>query len=365
MKNLNYILKTNGDLSEVTITGVKEGVKTVTIPDTIKGVPVVHLGSACFKHSALEKVTFKTKHLKTIEYESFENSAIKSIELPEGVEEIETSAFNRCKNLTRIKFPVSLIRAEWGVIQNCPNLQRIEMDEKEPGISSISVENNCLISTTYSVMTYKEVIAGCSKSIIPEGTTLIRMNAFRGSGIKSVTIPADVKEIKQYAFADCTDLQKVKFAINSNLKRIDCAGFMNTALSQIILPQNIEEINSSAFRDCKNLTQVLTNKKDLFDPYTHWENTRYGQIIYSDAFAFCTSLEFVEIPIAIENIWRDTFANCDKLKTLSIQRKLHIFDIKKAGKGNRKLKTLIMPGEEIKFTSSKKLWDEIGRKVKV
>ena len=365
MKNLNYILKTNGDLSEVTITGVKEGVKTVTIPDTIKGVPVVHLGVACFKHSALEKVTFKTKHLKTIGYECFENSQIKTIELPEGVEEIDTSAFNKCKNLTRIKFPISLIHAEWGIIQNCPNLQKIEMDEKEPTISYISVENNCLISTTHSVVTYKEVIAGCNKSVIPEGTTLIRMNAFRGSGIKSVTFPIDVKEIKQYAFADCTDLQKVKFAINSNLKKIDCAGFMNTAISQIILPQNIEEINSSAFRDCKNLTHVYTNKKDLLDPYSSWENKSYDKTMDSNAFASCSNLEYVEIPLGIKNIWGNTFSDCSNLRTLSIQRKLYVFDVKNAGKGNRKLKTLITPGEEIKFTSPKKLWDEMKRKVKV
>lgn len=365
MKNLNYILKSEGDLSEITITGVKEGVKTVTIPDSIKGVPVVHLGVACFKNSTLEKVLFKTKHLKTVEYECFENSQIKTIELPEGVEKIGTSAFNKCKNLTKIKFPVSLMRAEWGIIQNCPNLQKIEMDKKEPGISSISVENNCLISTTYSVVTYKEVIAGCNKSIIPEGTTLIRMNAFRGSGIKSIAIPLDVKEIKQYAFADCVDLQKVKIAFNSNLKRIECAAFMNTAISQITLPQNIEEINSSAFRDCQNLTQVLVNKKDLFDPYSHWENTRYDQTIDGNAFAFCTNLEFVEIPMAIENIWGNTFQDCDKLKILSIQRKLHIFDVKKAGKGNRKLKTLIMSGVEHKFTSAKQLMAEVTKKVKV
>ena len=47
--------------------------------------------------------------------------------------------------------------------------------------------------------------------VIPEGTTIVRTNVFRGrTDLKSVAIPASVKHIDAGVFLGCTNLEIVK-----------------------------------------------------------------------------------------------------------------------------------------------------------
>lgn len=79
--------------------------KEITIPEK-----VVELRQSAFAGcEALEKVTFLTTGLKSIENSCFLNCPVLSeVQLSEGIENLEMDSFARCPSLTTIKFPNSI-----------------------------------------------------------------------------------------------------------------------------------------------------------------------------------------------------------------------------------------------------------------
>ena len=118
--------------------------------------------------------------------------------------------------------------------------------------------------------------------VIPETfkdkkVTSIGKRAFKMSGVTSVVIPDGVKEIKDYAFSFCKDLQSVtipdtvkKIGMNAfsgcinlseirlpkSLKSIGLFAFDATAVIDIIIPAKVKTIEEYAFGECPNLQTV-------------------------------------------------------------------------------------------------------------
>ncbi|MCR5268093.1 MAG: leucine-rich repeat protein, partial [Lachnospiraceae bacterium] len=83
--------------------------------------------------------------------------------------------------------------------------------------------------------------------------TTINENAFKGSKIKSIELPAGVTVIDKGVFQNCTDL--ISISGTSNLTSIGENAFMDSGLTGIIIP-NVTAIGDNAFRDCAGLAQV-------------------------------------------------------------------------------------------------------------
>ena len=108
-------------------------------------------------------------------------SGLKSITIPESVKQIGSSAICHCSGLT------SIIVAENNTIYDSRN------------------GCNALIETISNTL-----IAGCSKTIIPDSVTNIERLAFCGcSRLKSITIPESVEEIGYHTFAECRGLKNI------------------------------------------------------------------------------------------------------------------------------------------------------------
>jgi hypothetical protein len=73
--------------------------------------------------------------------------------------------------------------------------------------------------------------------------------------VTSITIPASVTEIDDWAFNGLTNLQTVIFEDGSQLQRIGIGAFYGcTSLQNIILPDGVEVIDNYAFMNCSALT---------------------------------------------------------------------------------------------------------------
>lgn len=97
--------------------------------------------------------------------------SITSIDIPRGVTNIGTQAFNQCKNLTSVTIPDSVTRIEQYAFYNCTNLKSV---------------------------------------IIPDAVTSIGKEAFRGCiTLSNVTIPNSVTSIYDLVFLNCARLENV------------------------------------------------------------------------------------------------------------------------------------------------------------
>ena len=104
--------------------------------------------------------------------ECFAYMSIKSIDIPNNIEDIDERAFFDCKKLTSINLSNSLRSIVAKTFFNCESLTNI---------------------------------------IIPEGVLFIGREAFANSGLTSITIPSSCSVISQYAFLNCTSLRKITY----------------------------------------------------------------------------------------------------------------------------------------------------------
>ncbi len=121
--------------------------------------------------------------------------------------------------------------------------------------------------------------------------------------VKSVTIPGDVKEVKKYAFYNCTALEKVIFLKNDDgdtctyIREYAFEG--DTSLKEINL-DDIMLIGNYSFSGCENLNNINFSKVYAIGEY---------------AFKDCTSLTYVDIT-GLRNVGKGAFLNCTNLKTI-------------------------------------------------
>lgn len=195
--------------------------------------------------------------------------------------------------------------------------------------------------------------------VIPEtvtynGTTYsvtsIGEEAFRGTGLTSVTIPKSVTSIGSLAFYNCNSLTSVNwnaiscadftyvpfqtssskiktFTFGSSVQIIPkllCKGL--TGLTSISLPTSVTEIRDYAFQGCTGLTSVSipnsvrTLGGNSFNGCTGITSLSLGSSliqINGNAFMGCTGLTSITIPTSITYMAETAFNECTNLTSVT------------------------------------------------
>jgi len=142
----------------------------------------------------------------------------------------------------------------------------------------------------------------------------------------SVSLPNTLKAIGDYSFCNCTAL--IEVTIPDSVNKIGSYAFSNcTVLTDIDIPDSITDIGAYTFTDCKNLKNVTLSKsltvineglfrqcKNLVDISLPDGITNIGKF----AFSQCESLKNVVIPTGVINIEREAFYSCDNLETVTM-----------------------------------------------
>ena len=116
---------------EATLTAYKGKELSVTIPASIKDVPVTGIGTACFKNnSTITKATIP-QNINVIGDSAFQNCKnVQEIQIAEGVVSLGHAVFNGCINVKKVRIPKSVTWIGSHVFTGCTSLVEVEIPLK-------------------------------------------------------------------------------------------------------------------------------------------------------------------------------------------------------------------------------------------
>ena len=204
-----------------------------------------------------------------------EDDSVGVILIPDTVTKIRRFAFEKCSNLQDVVIPESVNEIEEGAFWECPKIRNVYIPKSVTKIGGYSIttsaktikvdpenpvydsRNNCnaIIETKTNTL-----INGCCGTIIPDSVTKIEEYAFQFCSFFHFRIPDSVREIEPNAF-DCCNLHSLR--IPNSISRIETEVFNASTLSTIYIPNSVTYIDSFAFCNCYNLTDVHIEINDL------------------------------------------------------------------------------------------------------
>lgn len=297
------------------ITSMREGVfdlckklKSLTLPDNI-----THLGPSCFYGCSSLKEINIPKAVKVLPNSLFYDCiSLLSIEIPDGVTTIEDNCFWGCRALKTIHIPESVIQIGKAVLaQN--NLETITGKFATSDNKSLVYQNILVSAASRNYSSYTvpagviKIGAYCFHSsnleriILNDELQELDNNSFQHTALKEIYLPKNVERIGINAFNE-SKLEKIVFAEDALLKRIEDGAFNWSALKSIDLPESLEFIGSGALCGCPLKSLVLPHKI----------TTIPSRLCY-----YCLGLESVKFEGDVTLIGEGAFWQCD-LKEITI-----------------------------------------------
>lgn len=227
---------------------------------------------AFYYNKNIEEVTFSNgvdNDLTIGVYAFYWCEKLRKVELPRGLTEISTNAFYYDQKLEEVVIPNTVTKIGKKAFYYCQALDKITFEEG--GTAPLVIEDGETVSSGSEGVTYTGTFYGCNKLesiVLPERLERIGKYAFTGyysgsggsssySYIKSISIPASVKVIDDYAFYHCEYLTDVNFyGGESQLETLGTYAFAYTPITSVVLPEGMETTSTSVFYQCKELTSV-------------------------------------------------------------------------------------------------------------
>ena len=313
-----YSVTIASSVDEIKETAFKDciGLMMITIPAGMEKI-----GNGAFQGcEALNSVTIENG-VKIIGKYAFSScKALASIELPASVEEIQENAFADCTSLKSIL--VDAKNKNYAQIDgNIYTTNKEKLLLYSPGNNQDSfvipegvkeIDPSAFMNASF----LKEVVFPSTMKIIPD------MLFYQNTTIRSIVINEGVEKIGKKAFAGCTALTAIDikgvphideeaFTQCNMLKSVtidssnigDGAFYKCPSLETVILT-NVELVGENAFADCYSLKELT-----------------FGtgvKVISAEAFANCTALETLNMGPSVTSIGEFTFSNCTKLKNIKL-----------------------------------------------
>ena len=262
---------------------------------------VTEIGERAFNYCGAITEIVVPANVKSIGENAFYAcKSLVSATLPDGLENMAGRVFNTCTALTTVKLPSGLTKIPDYTFYSCQALKSLEIP------STVTEIGNSAFSGCYALE--MDIPAGITKLgtsvfqncralvnvTVPEAITVIPQSTFQScTGLESVTMSQNVTNIDSRAFSGCTAL-----------KAINCPGAQTEASVEreasegcrLVLPAKLKSIGDYSFANCKNFTEIKFND----------ELTTIG----SNSFSGLSNLTEIDIPESCTNIGGRAFENC-------------------------------------------------------
>lgn len=226
-----------------------------------------------------ERAFAGTRNIKAVVFPStiqalgtwvFEGSGVATVELKGSFTEIPAHAFRSCSSLTSITWQDSITSIGEYAFAYCNSLKEVDLT----GVADIGMYafnpdtqtlNAGLTSVTFSdslrnIGDFAFADAPISGELsLPNGTLTIGEQAFKGTKLTKVTVPATVTMIEAGAFQNISTLTEV--VLTEGLTYVD--GFaQNTNLVSVTIPSSVTRIGGTAFSGGNTLYIYLNCSPD-------------------------------------------------------------------------------------------------------
>ncbi|MCM1376952.1 MAG: leucine-rich repeat domain-containing protein [Clostridium sp.] len=145
-------------------------------------------------------------------------------------------------------------------------------------------------------------------------------------GDSLINVPASVKVIPAFAFADISELRVVRFDDNSRISSIGSYAFLGCSnIETIALPSSLKSLEEGCFRDCISLSEITIPNSITNIPAQAFRGcTKLRKVLLSPnivkisafAFIYCESLEEISFPSKLRTIGNNAFSRCLRLKEI-------------------------------------------------
>ncbi len=243
-----------------------------------------------------------------IEKGAFEMSNITTIDIPESVTYIGESAFQSCTRLASIDIPNSVTEIGASAFEYCRDLQSIHLPEALEVIPT-SMLDRCAALTTVNIPAsvteigaYAFRYAPITEMVIPDAVQNIGEEAFKGcTRLSSIILPNYLFDISDGLFQDCSSLRSIE--IPQFVIGIMANAFKNSGLATITFNGSLDAIGTNAFSTCNNLRSIVLPSvtahigEAAFYNCANLETVVVGSVVGIGAYAFreCSSLQTVTL----------------------------------------------------------------------
>jgi hypothetical protein len=293
---------------KVTITGYIGSEVHLTVPESIKDMPVVAISDDAFADS----------------------STLKTVAIPDSVERIGWHAFDECSNLEKVTLGKGIKEIDFSVFYRCNKLQYNEYEngcyignDENPYMALVCMANEHVEHVKIhpdTVVICGSAMDGCylvRKIEIPEGVVSIGGYAMKGcSALEKVYMPASVEFINNSIFDYCDNLREIIVAdgnrsykaVDGHLFSYDGSRLIKYAPAQEAdsyrVPEGTVIIEYDAFKNAKNLTEVIL--PDSLETIGH------------SAFAYCENIKTISFGNGLKTIDGAAFSSCESLAEVTL-----------------------------------------------
>lgn len=315
--------------------------ETVTINNDI-----VNIGKGAFSDCPkLTTVLFNAKVDALGEQLFYNSTGLERIVLPNNNVVIGNYCFYKCTNLTEIVFQANtaIEKIEGSVFQDT-NLTTFIV---ESGNANYQAFGELLLDAQGTTIIFAAPYKDYGDYVLDSKYAAIGDGAFTGTNIKTLTLTNSNLTIGNFAFANCSNLEKVVFPLDG-IKSIGRHAFnYATSLKTLENLENVKEVNDYAFANT-GLQSVTVGANAVYgegaffnsklEEVTIGENTKFGLGAFQKCSylvsvnmpqnggvhfgAACFSndilLEKIDLSKVDEEIERETFYNCISLKAAEL-----------------------------------------------
>ena len=257
------------------------------------------IAANAFEGAQLTALTFEDgSQLESIGERAFYGSSLETIDLPESAFTIGSYAFAQIskwgeKCTTRIDLGGATSIGDYAFFNTGYTTLKVTIPASVKEIGAYAFADN----SSYGVY--------LAEVTLSEGLEVIGENAFASSGITAVNIPASVKEIGAYAFAD-SKLATITFAENTAADAALLVGgyiLKGTQVASVAFPAHLTELGANAMRGSAVTTVTFA------------ENARL-ETIGANAFNG-SALTQIAIPASVREIGESAFASSANLASVT------------------------------------------------
>lgn len=274
---------------------------SVTIPETIDGIPVTSIGSMAFSQCVSLRNVIIPGSVASIGESAFYNcSGLTSVTIPDGVITIGSFAFCGNTSVTNIAIGTGLASLGDGAFTGGDRLAAITVNPLNPAFTSA---NNVLLTRDEKTLVQCPANLPRDYSVPASVETIGRWAFYSLTSLTNVTIPDRVATIGGGAFEGCANLAGV--TLGQNVKTIEFEAFFGCArLAGVTIPDSVASLGNFAFANCSGMT---------------WATIGGGVTNIGDqAFTRCASLRGVAIPDSVTHLGSVAFSGCGSLAMLTL-----------------------------------------------